>query len=140
MLKKFLFLTVTAMMLVLSVGVASAGGIEDGRINSYDVAAPVAIYYSYGDGYVENEDGELEATEVITGIELWVVTSSGNGVKVLSATTAQIEKAVSAAKTDEVKIVSGSGFSINYNTDTEEFYVTGANYVFAWDDHYELVD
>ncbi len=141
MLKKIALLSIVAVMLAVGVGMASAdgGGINDGRINSYDVASGVAIYYTYGDGYVTDEDGNLVETEVITGIEAWYATEAGNGVKLFELSDAQIDKAVSASASTTVVIGSGHGYTLGYDRVTEEFYVYGPNYLFQWEDHYEVV-
>ncbi len=141
MLKKIALLSIVAVMLAVGVGMASAdgGGINDGRINSYDVASGVAIYYTYGDGYVTDEDGNEVLTEVITGIEAWYATEAGNGVKLFELSDAQIDKAVSASASTTVVIGSGHGYTLGYDRVTEEFYVYGPNYLFQWEDHYEVV-
>ncbi len=141
MLKKIALLSIVAVMLAVGVGMASAdgGGINDGRINSYDVASGVAIYYTYGDGYVTDEDGNEVLTEVITGIEAWYATEAGNGVKLFELSDAQIDKAVSASASTTVVIGGGHGYTLGYDRATEEFYVYGPNYLFQWEDHYEVV-
>ncbi len=141
MLKKIALLSIVAVMLAIGVGMASAdgGGINDGRINSYDVASGVAIYYTYGDGYVTDEDGNEVLTEVITGIEAWYATEAGNGVKLFELSDAQIDKAVSASASTTVVIGGGHGYTLGYDRVTEEFYVYGPNYLFQWEDHYEVV-
>ena len=141
MLKKIALLSIVAVMLAVGVGMASAdgGGINDGRINSYDVASGVAIYYTYGEGYVTDEDGNEVLTEVITGIEAWYATEAGNGVKLFELSDVQIDKAVSASASTTVVIGGGHGYYLGYDRATEEFYVYGPNYLFQWEDHYEVV-
>lgn len=140
MLKKLALLSIVAVMLVVGVGMASAdgGGINDGRINTYDVASGVAIYYTYGDGYVTDEDGNQVLTEVITGIEVWYATEAGNGVKLFALSESQIDKAVNASSSTTVVIGGGHGYYLGYDRVNEEFYVYGPNYLFQWDDHYEV--
>lgn len=140
MLKKVALLSIVAVMLVLSVGMASAdgGGIEDGRINSYDFASGVAIYYTHDDGYVLDENDEPVLTEVITGIEVWYATEPGNGVKLFEITESQIDKAVNASSASTVVIGGGKGYTLQYDSVNEEFSVTGPGYSFTWDDHYEV--
>ncbi|MBZ0317094.1 MAG: hypothetical protein K8L91_11800 [Anaerolineae bacterium] len=139
MLKKIALLSIVAVMLAVGVGMASAGGgINDGRINTFDVASGVAIYYTYGDGYVTDEDGNQVLTEVITGIEVWYATEAGNGVKLFELSDAQIDKAVSASASPSVVIGGGHGYYLGYDRVNEAFYVYGPNYLFQWEDHYEV--
>lgn len=140
MLKKLALLSIVAVMLAVGVGMASAdgGGINDGRINSFDVASGVAIYYTYGDGYVTDEDGNQVLTEVITGIEVWYATEAGNGVKLFELSDSQIDKAVNASASPSVVIGGGNGYYLGYDRVNEAFYVYGPNYLFQWDDHYEV--
>ncbi|MCQ3930322.1 MAG: hypothetical protein DPW16_07665 [Chloroflexi bacterium] len=140
MLKKFALLSIVAVMLAAGVGMASAdgGGINDGRINTFDVASGIAIYYTYDDGYVTDEDGNQVLTEVITGIEAWYATEAGNGVKLFELSDAQIDKAVSASSSTTVVIGGGHGYYLGYDRVNEAFYVYGPNYLFQWDDHYEV--
>ncbi|MBZ0316741.1 MAG: hypothetical protein K8L91_10000 [Anaerolineae bacterium] len=139
MLKKIALLSIVAVMLAVGVGMASAGGgINDGRINSFDVASGVAIYYTYDDGYVTDEDGNQVLTEVITGIEVWYATEAGNGVKLFELSDSQIDKAVNASASPSVVIGGGNGYYLGYDRVNEAFYVYGPNYLFQWDDHYEV--
>lgn len=103
--------------------------IHDGRLNEFDVAAPVAVYYTYQS--VTNSDGTVQ--QVPNGIELLAIDQTTNeGKLALNADLAAIQQLTSGA----VSSLDGQGFSLNYKAGW--FWVTapadseGKVYSFSW--------
>jgi hypothetical protein len=103
----------------------------DGRINAFDMAAPVAIYYTH----------ETVTTPIGTrmlvpnGIELFAIQPvTNNGVRVLDVNEAEIEQLV----TGRLDSIEAGGFSLDYSGG--QFHVTappdaeGKVYNFVWRD------
>jgi hypothetical protein len=102
---------------------------RDGRVNAFDMAAPVAIYYTHET--LTRSDGSSIA--VPNGIRLLAIEpETGNGQLVLDAELDEIEQLASGA----VNSLSNDGFSLRYRAGT--FWVTappddeGKVYNFIW--------
>ncbi len=103
--------------------------IEDTRLNKFDVAAPVAIYYTYHS--VVNDDATVQ--EVPDGIELLAIDPETNqGHLVLAADLTALQSLISG----EVETVAAGGYSLHYSSGY--FWVTappdaeGKVYSFTW--------
>lgn len=95
--------------------------ISDGRVNSLDIDAPVAIYDLYAYPYADDVNAG-----VLDRIEFWGL----DGQKVLEVERAQIVNAQASAGTS-VLVASGSGYSLYKEADGSLTAVVGA-YVFNW--------
>jgi hypothetical protein len=102
---------------------------RDGRINAFDMAAPVAIYYTHET--VSRSDGSTIA--VPNGIQLLAIEpETGNGRLVLDAEVDELEDLADGA----VSSISNDGFILRYRSGT--FWVTappdneGKVYNFIW--------
>lgn len=106
--------------------------IKDGRVNSWDVAAPVAVYCRFDHPYADDVD-----MSVLTSIELLGINYAGNGELVLSVDAAQID-AVGETPAEDTLIAAADGFSL-YRAATGSLYVVGPAdgsgnpYLFVWD-------
>ncbi|HEX3050848.1 MAG TPA: hypothetical protein VHP83_09360 [Aggregatilineaceae bacterium] len=104
----------------------------DGRINSGDIAAPIAVYYTWTTGSVVNDDGETVIQDVISGIEIWAINyETSVGTLVLSVPVSQINAALTAKS--EVQIAANGAYTLNYSPSADAFWVTGPDYSFAWE-------
>jgi len=104
----------------------------DGRLNSGDIAAPIAVYYTWKSGSVVNDDGETIIQDVISGIEIWAINyETSAGTLVLNVPVSQINAALSAKS--EVQIAANGAYTLNYSPAADAFWVTGPDYSFAWE-------
>jgi len=116
----------------------------DGRLNSWDLTQPVAIYYDttavpvWNLVTTEDEEGEevekmeQQMAEVVSAIHVWSVDAKGNGQMALYVPVAQIEPALSA--TAPVEIAAANGITLSYSPAVNMFTVTAPNgYVFTWE-------
>jgi hypothetical protein len=115
----------------------------DGRVNAYDVAAPVAVFYTYETQRLLdengqpafNEDGSQAYADVATGLELFAIDEDGNGHSILQLSEAEIQAALDAGETT----FTGNGFQLNIGADGW-YWLTGPtdwegkSYSFSWDD------
>ena len=95
--------------------------INDGRVNEYDIAAPVAIYDLYDYPYVDDVNAG-----VLDRIEFWGV----DGQKILEVSREQI---VNAAPTSgsSVLVATGSGLSLYKEVDGSLTLIDGS-YLYNW--------
>jgi hypothetical protein len=106
-------------------------GYCDGRINAFDIAQPVAIYYSYDTVQALDDEGSTYLTDVVSGIELWTIDADGNGQLALWVPLANITPAFSA--TTDVQIAAAHGITLNYSPAAHAFWVTAPGYSFSWE-------
>lgn len=139
-----LWIGMAVALMALSVTVASADdrvvqidtdygtypAIADGRINGFDIGAPVVVYYNYEAGKEPGTDGAIP-----TGIVLLAVNQeSNNGYPVLEATSDDIAAFLDGSITS----LSANGYTLNY-TDAGWFWISapadseGKVYTFAWE-------
>jgi hypothetical protein len=78
----------------------------DGRINAFDLAAPVVVYYTHETHL--NEDGEYY--DAVDGIELWAVGEDSTS-QVVYASLDEIEDLIAGT----VESINGAGYSLTYN-------------------------
>ena len=79
--------------------------INDGRVNEYDIAAPVAIYDLYDYPYADVNVGVLDR------VEFWGLDGSGTIQKVLQVSKANIVNAT-VTSGSSVLVASGDGYSL----------------------------
>ncbi|GAB4415003.1 MAG: hypothetical protein Kow00106_10340 [Anaerolineae bacterium] len=106
-------------------------GFCDGRLNAFDIAQPVAIYYSYDAVLATDEDGNPYWTDVVDAIEVWAIDSEGVGQLALRVPVSQIAPALSA--TSDVQIAAVNGITLNYSPSANAFWVTAPGYSFTWE-------
>lgn len=103
--------------------------INDGRVNEYDIAAPVAIYDYYAYPYADDVD-----MGVLDHIEFWGFPWGANDndiQKVMNVTAAEINAATPAANAS-VLVASNAGYSLYKEVDGSLTLVGPSNYVFNW--------
>jgi hypothetical protein len=118
--------------------------IDDQRVNAFDVAAPVAVFYTYEDvlmvddngDAIYNEEGGLQYDNRLTGLELVGINLSDTTTYgVLNLSMDEIAEAVEAGQTTWESM----GFTLGIG-DNGYFYVVspadfeGKVYSFVWDD------
>jgi hypothetical protein len=103
----------------------------DGRINAFDIAQPVAIFYTVEDTEAINDDGEAYTTQQITGIEVWGVDGDSNGYLALWVGIDAINAAL--VSDGNVQLGSAYGVTLTYVPAVEMFWVTAPGYDFTWD-------
>ncbi len=100
--------------------------INDGRVNEYDIAAPVAIYDVYSYPYADDVN-----MGVLDHIEFWGIPSGGDTIqKVMNVTAAEINAA--APTGSSVLVASNAGYSLYEEVDGSLTLVGPFNYVFNW--------
>lgn len=139
--RKFSILVVTAMALSLMVFAFSASAddtetatlpsINDGRINKFDIAAPVAIFENFVYPYEDDVN-----YGVLDSIEFWGYTGGDSFEKVFEVTRAEIEAAVTNGDTS-VLLASSYGYSLYKEVDGSLTLVAppdaeGKAYQFNW--------
>jgi hypothetical protein len=138
--RKFSTLIVTVMALSLMVFAFSASAadedtatlpsINDGRVNKFDIAAPVAIFEHFIYPYSDDVN-----YGVLDTIEFWGNTGGDSFEKVLEVTRAEIEAA--SPDTTSVLVASGFGYSLYKEVDGSLTLVAPADaagnaYQFNW--------
>lgn len=105
---------------------------DDGRLNAYDLDAPVAVY----DHTTTFMPSSGSTPCFVAGIEVWAYDPRTNtSQKVLCATSAELTE--SLRSTEDVAIMTNGLYSLNYSTDGY-FWVTapasqGRTYSFSWE-------
>ncbi len=101
--------------------------INDGRVNEYDIAAPVAIYDVYSYPYADDVD-----MGVLDHIEFWGIPSGSDTIqKVMNVTAAEITAATPTAGSS-VLVASNAGYSLYKEVDGSLTLVAPFNYTFNW--------
>jgi hypothetical protein len=132
-------------VLLLGVGAASANDtavqigeqlyILDGRVNSWDVAAPVAVYCQHESPEADNSDTDRDS---LAGIELLAINASNNGELALRVDGTDIA-AVGENPASATLLGSSNGYSL-YRAPGGSFYVVappdeeGKVYSFVWEE------
>jgi hypothetical protein len=105
--------------------------IADGRLNGVDVAAPVAIYYTYGTALAADGHGY----QIATGIDVLAIDpKTNNGVLMIHATTADVNNLMNGT----LSSLEVNGYSLHYSV-SNEFWVQapadreGKVYTFQWE-------
>ncbi|HEX2907205.1 MAG TPA: hypothetical protein VHO69_10125 [Phototrophicaceae bacterium] len=102
----------------------------DGRINAFDMSAPVAVYYTTE----TRTNDDTTNYEVVTGLELLAIDPvTETGHLVVKADVAAVKQLMSGA----VSVIEADGYSLHYSSGT--FWVVapadaeGKVYSFAWE-------
>jgi hypothetical protein len=137
---KLKFVLVIALVLVFGVSLVSADNnqqkvdgqlfITDGRVNSWDVAAPAVVYCSFS-----NTNPTDASTRTFEGIQVLRVNAENNGELALDVSAAKIA-AVGTTPAADTLLAQADGISL-YRAHTGEFYLTapqrdGKTYTFTW--------
>ena len=131
---------VFAVLMLLSVGVVGAEddevilpSIDDGRVNNFDIAAPVAVFCEVTYPYTDDPNAG-----VLDRIDLWGLTGADDGLfhEVASISAAEISTA-SASKTTPVLLSNTYGYSVYLQADGSFRLVAapdseGKVYEFSW--------
>lgn len=134
--KRISALGLAVMIGVVGVGAAAADTaedvpmIEDGRVNAWDISAPVVVYCIFE--YVDEDDTDLG---VLDTVDLWSVfineDDAAQGSLALQVTAEDI--AAVGVPTDENTIIaSDNGVSLYRGTDGNLIAV-GSGYTFSWE-------
>ncbi len=133
-LSRLLVLLAVLAMAVFAVSIVSADDdttnlptINDGRVNAYDIAAPVAIYDTYSYPYADDVN-----MGVLDHIEFWGIPSGGDSIqKIMNVTAADIA-AVTPTAGSSALVASNAGYSLYEEIDGSLTLVGPFNYVFNW--------
>lgn len=98
----------------------------DGRINLYDIAAPVAIYDLYAHPFTNNVN-----RGVLDRIEFWGLDGTGSIQKVLQVEKADIT-AATVPTTSPVLLASNLGYSLFKDLDGKLTLIAPNNYHYTW--------
>ena len=98
--------------------------IEDGRINKFDIASPVAIFANYGYPYADDIN-----MGVLDSLEFWGITYTDHVDKVLDVTAAQIQSADNSA--GSAVVASANGYTLYLEAD-DSLTLVGAGYTYNW--------
>lgn len=111
----FRFVALTVVVLAVGVGAISADdgvpAISDGRVNSWDLAAPVVVYCQF-----EYPDADDPNAGVLDYIELWGLNGEDYFEQVAVVTAEEIDAADVNAEASTL-LASGSGYSLYRETD-----------------------
>lgn len=135
--KQWLVSAATAGIIAGSVFTAAAqdvtASINDGRVNHWDIGAPVAIYCEF-----ENPDEDDPDYAEFESVVLWAQTyTDGSYTPVLEVSADDISAAINESAED-VLVASDWGYSL-YVTEDDELHVTaptdseGKTYSFTWE-------
>ncbi len=131
---------VVSMLMILSVGAVSANdeevvlpSIDDGRVNNFDLAAPVAVFCEFTYPYDDPNVGVLDR------IDLWGLTGADDGLfhEVASISAQAIETAKASAAQPDL-LSQAYGYSLYLQADGSFTLVAapdaeGKVYEFSWD-------
>jgi archaellum component FlaF (FlaF/FlaG flagellin family) len=104
--------------------------ITDGRVNSWDVAAPAVVYCTFSDTNPTDA-----STRTFEGIKVLRVNAENNGELAFNVSAAKINSVGATPATDTL-LEQADGISL-YRAHTGEFYLTapqndGKTYTFTW--------
>ncbi len=136
----YLMVGVLALALMVGVGIAAADDTEsvpviaDGRVNSWEVAAPVVIYCDF-EGYSLDDETEYS---VMTQIDLYALLySDGTWENVVSISADALATAMAEEREETMLLVSNLGYALSLNVDdsltaTVPADFEGKVYSFTW--------
>jgi hypothetical protein len=158
MLQKTIAALMVLMMLVVGTSVAFAGGgkvvdvwledeemfhpaFDDGRLNKFDIDAPVAIFYTTeampqmnaSGGWGWTEEGEMIYEDVIVSLDLYGFLPGKSTIDHISCCPmAELNAMVNSATSDLI-LWQRDGYTLGYSV-SGYFWVTAPNgYTFAWE-------
>lgn len=100
----------------------------DGRLNAFDISAPVTLYYSYTKTTILDENGYSKQVDTIGSIQVWGISSLGTGFKVLDVPMSDIK-----AKTSAGGQASYQGGGATLTCDANNWcWVTYGSYTYSW--------
>jgi hypothetical protein len=111
--------------------------IDDGRLNGFDIAAPVAVFYTYDT--VRPPFADMPMT-VTNGIQLLAIDPVTNqGVEVLRLTSEEILAAIGESGGGDVVLAQSNGYTLNYSPSGWYWVAAPADsegkvYSFVWPD------
>jgi hypothetical protein len=128
-------LVVTALTLVASVGWVGATGsaaatplITDGRVNAWDIGAPVIVYCIF-DSYSLEDGTEISDLQAVNLVALRYEGGSWENVVSVSAET--LTSALAEPRTEMVLVDSNEGYSLFLNAD-DSLTAAAPGYSFNW--------
>lgn len=129
-------LIVAALTLVASVGWVGAADstdssvplIADGRVNAWDIGAPVVVYCTF-DSYTLEDGTEVSDLQAVNLVALRYEGGSWENVVSVSADT--LTSALTEPRTESVLLDSNEGYSVFLNAD-DSLTAATAGYSFNW--------
>lgn len=91
--------------------------IEDGRVNYWEVGAPVAVYCTFA----QTDPEDLDYRE-FTGIELLAINRETNNGELVASVSAEAIDEIGVNAAQDTLLASGAGYHL-YRAKTGEFYV-----------------
>jgi hypothetical protein len=151
MFKKVAFLAVVATLALSATAVYAAGNtpnprpgddynstynvwvpaFQDGRINAFDMTEPAAVYYTYTNAMVPDQNGVLQLQQVVSGIDVWVLDGDNVGQRDFWVSADTINAAMTSSH-DVTVLGSGQGMTLSYTRSSNIFTLSGRGYTFSW--------
>lgn len=108
------------------------GHINDGRVNYWDLAAPIAVYCNFDNPDINDPD-----YSVFESVSLWGINAEGSGYHVLTVTSDEIDE-IGYTTSENIEIASEDGFTLNRATDGSLYVISpldseGKFYTFSWE-------
>lgn len=98
----------------------------DGRLNAFDMAAPVVIFYT--DTVVQDEDGNN--IDVVNGIEFWAVDGETESEKLVLYVSLDEIAELTAGEIDAIEV---NGYSLTYVNGYFQASDAATGYTFSWE-------
>lgn len=129
---RIVFLSVMAIAALAIAGAAFASdeipSFDDGRVNLYDIASPVAVYCSFDYPYADDVN-----MGVLDDVQAWALNGNDVFEKVIDVTAQDIAEAAEATADDSSTTIldSGAGYAL-YLEDDSSLTLASAGYSFNW--------
>lgn len=128
---RIVFLSVMVVSALAFAGAAFASedvpSFDDGRVNLYDIASPVAVYCSFDYPYADDVN-----LGVLDDIQAWALNGNDVFEKVIDVTAEDIAEAAETVSADATTLLdSGAGYAL-YLEDDSSLTLTSAGYSFNW--------
>jgi hypothetical protein len=104
---------------------------QDGRINAFDMTEPAAVYYTYTNQMLPDQNGVLQLQQVVSGIDVWVIDGDSVGSEAFWVSASTINAAMASSHAVTV-LGSGQGMTLTYTKATNAFTISGRGYTFSW--------
>jgi hypothetical protein len=150
MFKKIAFLAIVATLALSATAVYAAGNtpkhpgddynstyntwvpaFQDGRINAFDMTEPAAVYYTYTNAMLPDQNGVLQSQQVVSGIDVWVLDGDNVGQRDFWVPASTINAAMASTQATTV-LGSGQGMALSYTRASNTFTISGRGYTFSW--------